>query len=120
MPIDLHTHSTASDGTQPPAEVIASAAAAGLDVVALTDHDTYAGWPAAFAAAHEVIRQGRRDLTLARLTPDLVYDQMVGAGCATRLVFSWLGNPGVGGLGLPCSGGERRRPRGGARSARRR
>jgi glutaconate CoA-transferase subunit A len=51
-----------------------------------------------FAAAHEVIRQGRRNLTLARLTPDLVYDQMVAAGCATRLVFSWLGNPGVGSL----------------------
>ncbi len=51
-----------------------------------------------YAAAHEVIRQGRRNLTLARLTPDLVYDQLVGAGCATRLVFSWLGNPGVGSL----------------------
>lgn len=51
-----------------------------------------------FAAAHEVIRQGRRGLTLARLTPDLVYDQLVAAGCATRLVFSWLGNPGVGSL----------------------
>jgi len=51
-----------------------------------------------FAAAHEIIRQGRRGLTLARLTPDLVYDQMVGAGCADRLVFSWLGNPGVGSL----------------------
>jgi glutaconate CoA-transferase subunit A len=51
-----------------------------------------------FAAAHEVIRQGRRNLTLARLTPDLVYDQMVAAGCASRLVFSWLGNPGVGSL----------------------
>jgi glutaconate CoA-transferase subunit A len=51
-----------------------------------------------FAAGHEIIRQGRRDLTLARLTPDLVYDQMVAAGCARRLVFSWLGNPGVGGL----------------------
>jgi len=51
-----------------------------------------------FAAAHEVIRQGRRGLTLARLTPDLVYDQMVAAGCASRLVFSWLGNPGVGSL----------------------
>jgi glutaconate CoA-transferase subunit A len=51
-----------------------------------------------FAAAHEVIRQGRRDLTLARLTPDLVYDQMVAAGCASKLVFSWLGNPGVGSL----------------------
>ncbi len=51
-----------------------------------------------FAAAHEIIRQGRRDLTLARLTPDLVYDQMVAAGCARKLIFSWLGNPGVGGL----------------------
>ena len=51
-----------------------------------------------FAAAHEVIRQGRRDLTLARLTPDLVYDQMVAAGCASKLIFSWLGNPGVGSL----------------------
>lgn len=51
-----------------------------------------------FAAAHEVIRQGRRNLTLARLTPDLVYDQVVAAGCASKLVFSWLGNPGVGSL----------------------
>ncbi len=51
-----------------------------------------------FAAGHEIIRQGRRNLTLARLTPDLVYDQMVAAGCANRLVFSWLGNPGVGSL----------------------
>jgi glutaconate CoA-transferase subunit A len=51
-----------------------------------------------FAAAHEIIRQGRRDLTLARLTPDLVYDQMVAAGVARKVVFSWLGNPGVGGL----------------------
>ena len=51
-----------------------------------------------FAAAHEILRQGRRGLTLARLTPDLVYDQMVAAGCALRLVFSWLGNPGVGSL----------------------
>jgi glutaconate CoA-transferase, subunit A len=51
-----------------------------------------------FAAAHEIIRQGRRDLTLARLTPDIVYDQMIAAGCARRLVFSWAGNPGVGSL----------------------
>lgn len=51
-----------------------------------------------FAAGHEMIRQGRRDLTLARLTPDLVYDQMIAAGVARKLVFSWLGNPGVGGL----------------------
>lgn len=51
-----------------------------------------------FAAGHEVIRQGRRDLTLIRLTPDLIYDQMIGAGCARRLVFSWGGNPGVGSL----------------------
>jgi glutaconate CoA-transferase subunit A len=51
-----------------------------------------------FAAGHEIIRQGRRDLTLARLTPDVIYDQMVAAGVARKLVFSWLGNPGVGGL----------------------
>lgn len=51
-----------------------------------------------FAAAHEVIRQRRRDLTLVRLTPDLVYDQLIGMGCARRMVFSWAGNPGVGSL----------------------
>jgi glutaconate CoA-transferase, subunit A len=51
-----------------------------------------------FAAAHEVIRQGRRGLTLVRMTPDLIYDQMIGAGCAEKLVFSWGGNPGVGSL----------------------
>jgi glutaconate CoA-transferase, subunit A len=51
-----------------------------------------------FAAAHEVIRQGRRELVLVRLTPDLIYDQMIGMGCARKLVFSWGGNPGVGSL----------------------
>ena len=51
-----------------------------------------------FAAGHEIIRQSRRDLTLCRLTPDLIYDQMVAAGVARKLVFSWLGNPGVGSL----------------------
>ena len=51
-----------------------------------------------FAAAHEVIRQGRRDLTLVRMTPDLIYDQLIGAGCAAKLLFSWGGNPGVGSL----------------------
>jgi glutaconate CoA-transferase subunit A len=51
-----------------------------------------------FAAAHEIIRQRRRNLTLCRLTPDLIYDQMIAAGCATKLVFSWAGNPGVGSL----------------------
>jgi glutaconate CoA-transferase subunit A len=51
-----------------------------------------------FSAAHEIIRQGRRDLVLARMTPDLIYDQMVAAGCARKLVFSYLGNPGVGPL----------------------
>lgn len=51
-----------------------------------------------FAAGHEIIRQGKRDLTLARLTPDVIYDQMVAGGVARKLVFSWLGNPGVGGL----------------------
>jgi glutaconate CoA-transferase, subunit A len=51
-----------------------------------------------FAAGHELLRQGRRDLTLIRMTPDLLYDQLIGAGCARRLVFSWGGNPGVGSL----------------------
>jgi glutaconate CoA-transferase subunit A len=51
-----------------------------------------------FAAGHEIIRQRRRDLTLARMTPDVVYDQLVGAGVASKLIFSWLGNPGVGSL----------------------
>ncbi len=51
-----------------------------------------------FAAAHEIIRQRRRNLTLCRLTPDLIYDQMIAAGCATKLVFSWAGNPGAGSL----------------------
>ncbi len=51
-----------------------------------------------FAAAHEIIRQERRDLTLCRMTPDLIYDQMIAAGTAQKLVFSYLGNPGVGSL----------------------
>src|SRR6478609_4901627 len=51
-----------------------------------------------FAAGHEIIRQRKRDLTLARLTPDVIYDQMIAGGVASKLVFSWLGNPGVGGL----------------------
>ena len=50
------------------------------------------------AAGHELIRQGRRDLTLVRMTPDIVYDQLIGMGCARKLVFSWGGNPGVGSL----------------------
>ena len=50
------------------------------------------------AAGHEVIRQGRHDLTLVRLTPDVIYDQLIGMGCASRLIFSWGGNPGVGSL----------------------
>lgn len=64
-----------------------------------------------FAAGHEVVRQGRKGLTLIRMTPDLIYDQMIGMGCASRLIFSWGGNPGVGSLhrfrdavenGWPC------------------
>jgi len=51
-----------------------------------------------FAAAHEIIRQRRRNLTLCRLTPDLVADQMIAAGCVSKLVFSWAGNPGAGSL----------------------
>lgn len=50
------------------------------------------------AAAHEIIRQKREDLTLIRMTPDLIYDQMIGMGCASKLIFSWGGNPGVGSL----------------------
>ncbi len=50
------------------------------------------------AAGHEIIRQGKRDLTLVRMTPDIIYDQLIGAGCASRLIFSWGGNPGVGSL----------------------
>jgi glutaconate CoA-transferase, subunit A len=51
-----------------------------------------------FAAGHEIIRQRRRNLTLVRMTPDVIYDQMIGAGCAKKLFFSWGGNPGVGSL----------------------
>jgi glutaconate CoA-transferase subunit A len=51
-----------------------------------------------YAAGHEVIRQGRKRLTLIRMTPDLIYDQLVGMGCVDKLVFSWVGNPGVGSL----------------------
>jgi glutaconate CoA-transferase, subunit A len=50
------------------------------------------------AAGHEIVRQGRRDLHLVRMTPDVIYDQLIGAGCASRLTFSWGGNPGVGSL----------------------
>jgi glutaconate CoA-transferase subunit A len=50
------------------------------------------------AAGHELIRQGRHELTLVRMTPDVVYDQLIGMGCARKLVFSWGGNPGVGSL----------------------
>ncbi len=51
-----------------------------------------------FAAGHEIIRQGIQDLVLARATPDLIYDQMVAAGCARKIIFSYMGNPGVGSL----------------------
>jgi glutaconate CoA-transferase subunit A len=51
-----------------------------------------------FAAGHEIIRQGLSDLTLVRMTPDVIFDQMIGMGCARKLVFSWAGNPGVGSL----------------------
>lgn len=50
------------------------------------------------AAAHEIIRQRRKNLTLIRMTPDVTYDQLIGAGCADKLIFSWGGNPGVGSL----------------------
>jgi glutaconate CoA-transferase subunit A len=51
-----------------------------------------------FAATHEVIRQRKRRLTLIKMTPDLIYDQLIGMGCADKLIFSWVGNPGVGSL----------------------
>src|SRR2546426_8736795 len=51
-----------------------------------------------FAAGHEVIRQRRRTLTLVRMTPDLIYDQLIGVGCARKLIFSWGCNPGLGSL----------------------
>ena len=51
-----------------------------------------------FAAGHEMIRQGKKDLTLARMTPDVIYDQLIGMGCVRKLIFSWGGNPGVGSL----------------------
>jgi glutaconate CoA-transferase subunit A len=51
-----------------------------------------------FAAGHEIIRQRKRDLTLIRMTPDLIYDQMIGMGCVRKVIFSWGGNPGVGSL----------------------
>ena len=51
-----------------------------------------------FAAGHEIIRQSRRDLTVIRMTPDVIYDQLIGAGCVSKLIFSWGGNPGVGSL----------------------
>ena len=65
-----------------------------------------------FSAGHEIIRQHKRDLTLARMTPDVIYDQMIAGGVARKLIFSWLGNPGVGGLNAirrriePASVGE--------------
>ncbi len=64
-----------------------------------------------FAAGHEIIRQRRRDLTIARLTPDLIYDQMIAAGCARKMIFSWAGNPGVGPLHAFRRAVEKGRPR---------
>jgi len=62
-----------------------------------------------FAAGHEIIRQGKKDLTLARATPDLVYDMMVAAGCARKVIFSYMGNPGVGSLRIVRSAIEQGR-----------
>jgi glutaconate CoA-transferase subunit A len=62
------------------------------------------------AAGHELIRQRKRDLTLVRMTPDVVYDQLIGMGCARKLVFSWAGNPGVGSLHRLRDAVERRWP----------
>jgi glutaconate CoA-transferase subunit A len=63
------------------------------------------------AAGHELVRQGRRDLTLVRLTPDIIYDQLIGMGCARKLVFSWGGNPGAGSLHRMRVAIERGEPR---------
>lgn len=60
-----------------------------------------------FAAGHEIIRQGRKNLTLARATPDLIYDQMAAAGCAKKVIFSYMGNPGVGSLRIVRSAIEK-------------
>ncbi|MEP5515247.1 MAG: CoA-transferase, partial [Bauldia litoralis] len=64
-----------------------------------------------FAAGHEVIRQGRKDLTVSRMTPDLIYDQLIGMGAVDKLVFSWGGNPGVGSLHRMRDAVENRWPR---------
>src|SRR5271170_7941980 len=74
-------------------EAVANLVAAG-DVVVIEGF-TYL---ICFAAGHEIIRQKKKNLTLARLTPDLIYDQMIAAGVAKKLIFSWAGNPGVGSL----------------------
>jgi glutaconate CoA-transferase subunit A len=63
------------------------------------------------AAGHELVRQGRRELSLVRMTPDVVYDQLIGMGCARKLVFSWGGNPGVGSLHRLRDAVEHRWPR---------
>lgn len=64
-----------------------------------------------FAAAHEIIRQGRRDLTICRMTPDVIYDQMIAAGVVGKMVFSYLGNPGVGSLHCVRRAVEKQIPR---------
>jgi glutaconate CoA-transferase subunit A len=83
-----------------PTSKLASMADAVRDLVRDGDTGAIEGFThlISFAAGHEIIRQGKRDLTLARMTPDVIYDQMIAAGVARKLVFSWLGNPGVGGL----------------------
>lgn len=63
-----------------------------------------------FAAGHEIIRQRRQDLTICRLTPDLIYDQMIAAGCVKKMIFSWAGNPGVGPLHALRRAVEKGRP----------
>ncbi|MGI9112672.1 MAG: CoA transferase subunit A [Gaiellaceae bacterium] len=89
--------------TLPPARRRAEIASLDAAIAALVrDGDTIAleGFThlIPFAAGHEIIRQGRRRLSLVRMTPDVIYDQLIGMGCARRLVFSWGGNPGVGSL----------------------
>jgi len=85
------------------------------DAIAMYVHDGDTVYAAGFthlipfAAGHEIIRQGKKDLTLARATPDLIYDQMVAAGCARKVIFSYMGNPGVGSLRIVRSAIEQGR-----------
>lgn len=80
--------------------IVASLSEAVAELIRDGDHVALEGFThlIPFAAGHEIIRQGKRGLTLTRMTPDLIHDQLIGMGAAAKLVFSWGGNPGVGSL----------------------